>query len=368
MISKNNVEMNHVLYPWHLLFLIFAGWVNRQQQQVIDYLVTENRVLREKCGGGRILLNDDQRRRLAVKGKVLGRKLLRKIETLFSPDTILRWHRQLVAQKWDHNDKRNTVGRPRIRQEIVDLTLRFARENPTWGYDRIRDALANVGYRICDSTVRNILKAHGIEPSGDRRRTGSWSEFLQAHWDTLAAIDFTTCEVWSKNGLVTMYILVVMELKTRRVSVAGVTTNPNTEWITQVTRELTNAEDGFLKDTTHLIVDRDKSFIPLQKYLEEFTSVKPVLLPPKSPNLNSHIERFFRSLKSECLERMIFFGEKPLRQALSAFVQHYHAERNHQGLDGRIIEPGNEVGQIAGKIHCHKRLGGMLKYYHRDAA
>ena len=185
--------MNFILFPWQLYFLIFAGWVNRQQYQVIEYLVTENQVLREQLGPKRLLLNDEQRRRLAVKGKVLGRKLLTEIETLFSPDTILRWHRQLVAQKWDHSDKRNSVGRPRVRQVIVDLTLRFARENPLWGYDRIRDALANVGYRISDTTVANILKGHGIQPAGDRKRTGAWSEFLQAHWETLAAIDFTTC-------------------------------------------------------------------------------------------------------------------------------------------------------------------------------
>ena len=166
----------------------------------------------------------------------------------------------------------------------------------------------------------------------------------------------------------TFYVLVAMELKTRKVEVAGITTNPNTAWITQVTRELTNLEDGFLRNSSHLILDRDTSFRPLRTYLNEFTKVKPVLLPPKSPNLNCYIERFFRSLKSECLERMIFFGEKPLHRAVAVFVEHYHTERNHQGLDNQIIEPADEVGQVAGKIGCRKRLGGMLKYDHRDAA
>ena len=148
--------MNLVLQPWHLVTIFLASWINRQQQEVIEYLRTENAVLKEKLGKKRILLNDDQRRRLAVKGKILGRKVLDKVGTLFTPDTILRWHRQLVAKKWDYSDRKKKQGRPRIRQEIVDLTLRFAKENPSWGYDRIQGELSNVGYQICDSTVANI--------------------------------------------------------------------------------------------------------------------------------------------------------------------------------------------------------------------
>lgn len=159
--------MDFVLQPWQLYLVILAGWMNRQQQVVIEYLRTENQVLKEQLGKKRILLNDDQRRRLAVKGKILGRKLLTEVGTLFTPDTILRWHRQLVAQKWDTSAKRQP-GRPRIRQVIVDLILRFAKENPSWGYDRIQGALANVGYHITDTTVGNVLKAHGIEPAPQR--------------------------------------------------------------------------------------------------------------------------------------------------------------------------------------------------------
>lgn len=181
------------LQPWQLYFVILAGWVHRQQQFVIEYLITENRILRETHGKKRILLSDDQRRRLAVKGRILGRKLLGEIETMFTPDAILRWHRQLVAQKWDYSGRRKQQpGRPRVRQVIVDLVLRFAKENPNWGYDRIQGALANVGYHISDRTVGNILKAHGVEPARDRQRTGSWKTFLKAHWDVLAAVDFTT--------------------------------------------------------------------------------------------------------------------------------------------------------------------------------
>ena len=143
--------MNFVLRPWQLLLLILAGWINRDQQDAIEYLLTENQVLRETLGKGRILLNDDQRRRLAVKGKVLGRKSLGKLAKIVRPDTLLRWHRELIARKLDHSDKRKSVGRPRIRQQIVDLALRMAQENPSWGYDRIQGALANLGFHISDT-------------------------------------------------------------------------------------------------------------------------------------------------------------------------------------------------------------------------
>ena len=144
MAPVTGASMSFVVQPWQLLVTILAGWVNQQQQQVIEYLRTENQVLKEMHGKKRILLNDDQRRRLAVKGKVLGRKLLDEIGTLVTPDTILRWHRMLVAQKWNHADKRKSTGRPPTPQEVVDLVLKLARENLTWGYDRIADALANL--------------------------------------------------------------------------------------------------------------------------------------------------------------------------------------------------------------------------------
>jgi putative transposase len=150
-----------------------AGWINEEQQRAIEYLRTENQVLREQLGKQRILLNDDQRRRLSVKGRLPRRRLLEEYGTLFTPDTILRWHRLLVAQKWDTSDRRQP-SRPRIRQVIVDLIIRFAKENPTWGYDRIQGALSNVGYLISDSTVANVLRKNGIEPAPDKR-LGRWS-------------------------------------------------------------------------------------------------------------------------------------------------------------------------------------------------
>ena len=168
-VSLLGLTMSFILQPWQLLFVILAGWVNEQQQQVIEYLRTENQVLKEKLGKKRILLSDDQRRRLAVKGKILGRKRLEQIGTLFTPDTILRWHRMLVARKWDYSSQRTKVGRPRVRQEIVELVVRFAKENPTWGYDRIQGAL---GERWL-SHLRSDRRQHSQRA---RNRTGTRPE------------------------------------------------------------------------------------------------------------------------------------------------------------------------------------------------
>ncbi|MEZ6055511.1 MAG: integrase core domain-containing protein [Planctomycetaceae bacterium] len=175
-------------------------------------------------------------------------------------------------------------------------------------------------------------------------------------------------DVLTRNGLVTFYVLAVMHLKARRVQIAGMTPSPNATWMQQVCRHLTDGEDGFLKDASHLIVDRDTSFIALRKFLEQNTNTDVVLWPPKSPNWNACMERWFRSLKPECLDRMIFFGKRSLEHAIKQYVEHYHAERNHQGLGNELIEPEDDVGDATDHITCRERLGGMLKYYHRRAA
>jgi hypothetical protein len=325
-------------------------------------------VFKELHGDKRILLNDDQRRRLAVKGKILGRKRLEEVGTLFTPDTVLRWHRMLVAAKHDYSERRKKVGRPVMSEEVVQLVLRMAKENVTWGFDRIAGAIQNLGHSISDESVGNILKQHGIEPVPDRKRSTSWSTFIKAHWDVLAAIDFTTIEVWTKGGLVTYYLLFVMELKTRRVHFAGCTVHPDETWIKQVARNLTNFEDGFLIGKRYVLMDRDTKFFQSFRDFLADEGVAPVRLPPKSPNLNAHQERFMRSIKSECLDRMIFFGENMLRNAVREYVSHYHQERNHQGLENKIIDPDDEVGQLKGEIECRERLGGLLRYYYRGAA
>jgi transposase InsO family protein len=360
--------MNFILQPWQLLFAALCGWVTQRQQQFIGFQNSQIEALLQQLGKKRLRLTDDQRRLLAVQGHALGRKALRELTTIVTPDTILRWHRELVARKWDHSVKRKSVGRPRIRQVVVDSILRFARDNPSWGYDRIQGALANVGYHISDTTVGNILKAHGIEPAPKRGRQTTWKTFLKAHWDVLAAIDFTTIEVWTRSGLVTFYLLFVMELKTRRVHLAGCTPHPNDAGMKQIARNLTDPIDGFLLGKRYVLMDRDGKFTAAFRDGLQQEGIRPLRLPARSPNLNAYLERFMRSIKSECLRRIVFFGENSLRRAIIAYMDHYHTERNHQGLGNRLIVPGDDISQEKGKVQCRERLGGLLRYYYRAAA
>jgi hypothetical protein len=208
----------------HVLIAMIAGWMQRHQQQVIAYLMEENRVLTAQLGGRRLHLTDTERRRLAALAHPLGRQRLKEITTLVTPETLMRWYHRLIAQKFDGSRHRKRVGRPRVAEEIEQLVIRMAEENTTWGYRRIQGALANLGHPIDAITVRNVLRRHHMDPAPKRRQAGMrWSQFLKMHWEVLAATDFFTVEVTTWHGLVTYYVLVVMELATRCVCVAGIT-------------------------------------------------------------------------------------------------------------------------------------------------
>ena len=221
--------------------------------------------------------------------------------------------------------------------------MKLATENPRWGYDSIVGRLANLGHEISASTVKNILKQHDVEPAPDRVKQPRWKEFLAAHWGAIAATDFFTVEVWTKGGLVTYFVLFVIDIASRRVKIAGITTSPGGPWMKQVTKNLTDHVDGFLLGKKYLIIDRDGKFTPEFQTLLKETGVEPLLLPPRSPNLNAYAERFVRSIKEECLDQMIFFGESMLRETVLSYVDHYHAERNNQGLDNKQT-PGDGCG------------------------
>ena len=253
-------------------------------------------------------------------------------------------------------------------EAITTLILRMARENPRWGYTRIRGALQNLGHRVGRTTVADILKQNGLDPAPERGKRTSWARFLKTHWNVLAAADFFTVEVWTPRGLVTFYVFIVIELATRRIEIAGITPNPHEAWMMQIGRNLTDPVDGVLADKRVLILDRDSKFSLAFRNLLKDSGVEAVRLPYRSPNLNAYAERFVRSIKSECLERMIFFGERSLRKATREFADHYHAERNHQGLDNRLITPDGRAGHASGGVECAQRLGGMLRFYHRAVA
>ena len=344
------------------LLAVFSGWVNRHQQRVIEYLVEENRILRRKFGMRRIRFTDNERRRLARLGKALGRKLLTKVATIVTPDTILAWHRKLLARKRSY--PRKGPGRPPVMRVIRELVLMIARENQ-WGCKKIQGALANLGHRVARTTIAKILKEHGLSPAPERPT--SWKTFIKSHWESLAAADFFTVEAWTLRGPRTFYVLFAIRLATRKVEIVGITDSPDSDFMKQAARNLTDPDCDVLRDATHLIIDLDTKFTDDFRTMLRDEGVKCVRTPNRAPDCNSIAERWVLSIKSECLNRMIFFGVDSLRRAVSAFILHYHTARDHQELENAIIEPGDEVGRSAGEIRRHDRLGGVLRYYHRAA-
>jgi len=197
--------------------------------QVIEYLIEENRVLREQIGHRRVRFSDNQRRRLAARAKKLGRKVLAQVATIVTPETLLAWHRKLIAKKYDGSAFR-TAGRPRTSTEISNLVVRMAEENRGWGYRRIQGALANLGHTVTRTTIANILKRHGIEPAPERNRKTTWKEFLRRHWDQIIAADFFTVEVWTCTGLTRFIVLFFIDLSTRHVEIGGIASSANGLW------------------------------------------------------------------------------------------------------------------------------------------
>jgi transposase InsO family protein len=246
---------------------------------------------------------------------------------------------------------------------IAALIVRMARENANWGYSRIEGELKDIGHRVARTTIANVLKANGIKPAPDR--PSSWKIFLNAHWGQIAATDFFASEVWTPLGLKTYYVLFVIDLKTRRVQVAGITMHPTDAFMAQIARNLTDAVDGFLTEHRILICDRDTKFTAQFKRILRDAGVDVVLTPKQAPNCNAYAERFVLSIKSECLRRMIFFGEASLRRAISEYVVHYHEERAHQGIGNERIERVDSVHD--GEVVCGERLGGLQKCYRRAA-
>ena len=296
----------------------------------------------------------------------MGRKLLNDVAAIVTPETLLAWHRRLIAKKYDGSANRRP-GRPRTAAEIAALVTRMAKENRSWGYRRIQGALSNLGHLLAFKTIANILKEHRIEPAPDRSRKTTWKEFLIRHWEQIVASDFFTIEVWTPTGLKRFIVLFFMEISTRRVEIGGIASKANGLWMAQIARNVTDEVDGFFKGKQYLIHDRDPLYT--QEFLNMLADVgiESVRLPPRSPNLNAHAERFVRTIKEECHEQMIFFGEDSLRSGVRNFVEHYHYERNHQGLGNRLIVPIAAM-DTTGTIERRQRLGGLLNYYFRKAA
>jgi transposase len=370
------------MLPATLQFLIvmIGCAINERLQKILDYKAEEVRVLKqilkEVTGKSRIDFTEDQRKRLAQKGKNLTPKEREEHCEIVRPRTILDWFRQLYAAKYDSSKSPRKKGRPPKPKETRDLVIRLAEENLSWGYTKIRDAVnEGLGIDICRNTVANILHEAGIVPAPERDKKRTWKQFMRSHWDCLYACDFFNVEVLGIFGAVRYSVFFVMELKTRAVEIAGIRVNPDGEWMKQIARNLTDPVDGFLRNARYLIHDADPLFTDAFKAILKSPcsanddGVKCVQIPPKSPNCNPHAERFVKSIKHECLRHFVFFGERHLRYVISEYVAHYLHERFHQGLGGKLIRPStaNDNSAADGPIRCRSRLGGLLNFYHREA-
>ena len=337
---------------WARILAYVTGTVDQELLARNEYLTAENRIMKAQLKG-RLKLSDAERGALGEIGHRLGRKVLTDIAT--------------VARKFDGSARRGP-GRPRIRSEVEELIIRMASENRDWGYDRIAGALGNLGYEISDQTVGNVLRRHGLPPAPEHKCTSTWAAFVRTHLALLAGTDFFTAEVLTLRGLVTYYVLFFIHLESRRVDIAGITIHPDEAWMKQIARNATMDDCGALRDCRYLLHDRDTKFTRSFRAILVSGRVEPLALPARSPNLNAYAERWVRSVKEECLSKVILFGERSLRRALSEYLDHFHAERNHQGKGNVLLFPRATGQQREGPVPCRERLGGLLRYYHREAA
>jgi transposase InsO family protein len=352
---------------WARILAFVTGMVDQELLARNEYLAAENRILKAQSKG-RLKLSDTERATLAEIGHRLGRKVLGEVAHVARPDTILGWYRKLVARKFDGSKARRGPGRPRISREVELLIVGMAKENRDRGYDRIAGALANLGYNVCDQTVGNVLRRHALPPAPERKRSTTWSAFIRIHLALLAGTDFFTVEVLTLRGLVTYYVLFFIHLGSRRVDIAGMTVHPDEPWMQQIARNVTMDGCGALRDCRYLLHDRDAKYTHSFRAIIASGRVEPLLLPARSPNLNAYAERWVRSVKEECLSKVILFGEHSLRRALSEYVEHFHAERNHQGRGNVLLFPRGTEIRRGGPVQCRERLGGLLRYYHQEAA
>ena len=351
---------------WARILAYISGTMDQELLLRNEYLTAENQILRGQLKG-RPKLSDAERAKLGEIGRRLGRKALGDVATAALPDTILGWYRRLVARKFD-GSKHRSPGRPRVDRAIEELIVLMAEENRSWGYDRIVGALANLGFEVSDQTVGNVLRRHGVSPAPERKRTTTWQAFIRTHLALLAGTDFFTAEVMTLRGLATYYVLFVIHLESRRVDIAGITIHPDELWMKQIARNVTMEGCGVLRDCSYLLHDRDTKYTQSFRAIIASGGVEPLALPARSPNLNAYAERWVRSVKEECLSKVILLGERSLRRALNEFVEHYHAERNHQGKGNVLLFPRDTDVHRKGLVQCRERLGGLLRYYHREAA
>ena len=289
---------------------------------------------------------------------------LSQVVLLCKPDTLLKWHRALVRREWTFKQK-VPLGRPATSPELEALILRLAQENPTWGYGKLEGELEKRGYDIGRSTIRAVLKRRRVPPAPDRGKQGSsWRTFLSHYKSEIVACDFFTVETaWLK----TLYVLFFIELGSRRVHLADCTAHPTSAWVTQQARQFSwQVHDGRLP-VRFLIHDRDTTFPAAFDTVFTSENVTIIRSPVRAPNANAFAERWVRSVREECLDKLIILNERHLQRVLTTYVDYFNHARPHQGIGQQCPIP---LERAAGDDPIERRdvLGGVLHDYYRRAA
>ncbi len=282
---------------------------------------------------------------------------------LFKPDTILKWHRELVRRKWTYR-RTNRGGRPTIPAEVDALILRLARENARWGHRRIQGELGKLGHAVSASAVRAALRRHRVPPVPQRRRATTWRDFIRSHQEQLLACDFFTVETLC---LKTLHVLFFLEVGTRRVHLAGCTAHPTAAWVTQQARQLAWTLQDTGTSPRFLIHDRDAKFPPTFDMVFAAEGVEVIRTPYRTPTANAYAERWVGSVRAECLDHLLIVNEAYLRHVLATYVAHYNQARPHQGLGQRTPLPSAR-STACGPVRRRDVLGGLIHEYEREAA
>lgn len=361
---------------YHALLLLIAGATEKELVRQLQYLKEENRVLRSRLPT-RVLVTPQERNQLVRFARGLG-KVLDELVTIVHPSTLRRWIRESRVTKLA---KPAGPGRKPTAIDIQKLIVKLARENG-WGYTRILGELRKLGVgRIARNTVKNILKVNGLD-LGPKRGKGTWDEFLKLHADSLWQSDFFSVRSLTKKGFRDLFVLVFLHVKTRTVFVTPATANPNEEWVcTQATSFVDHVKQTGLKCEI-VMHDRDTKFTARFDDLLKGSGIKIHKSSIRAPNMCAFVERFIQTIKHECLDYFIVFGERHLNYLCTTFTEFYHRHRPHQGKENKLLSEASpkrkrrkrvrertppDVIKLR-EIRCEKKLGGLLNHYYRKAA
>ena len=354
-----------VLYAaFRMLVALIVTRGRGESSKDVELLVLRHEVAVLRRQVARPRLEPKDRFMLAALARILPRALVR--ARIVTPETLLRWHRQLVARHWTYPSKaKRAGGRPRTSAVIRALVIRFARENPTWGHRRIHGELVGLGYRVAPATVWNILSQAGLEPA-PRRMGPSWRELCRAQATTMLACDFFTVDTVLLRRI---YVFFVLEIGTRRIHILGVTRHPTGQWVTQQARNfmlaLAERADGF----RFLVRDRDTKFTASFDAVFADADIRVLRSPPRAPKSNAFAERWVSTVRRECLDRVLIFGERQLRHVLTEYEAHYNTHRPHRALEQRspAAADANRLPPTTGAVRRRQVLGGLINEYHRAA-